>query len=99
VEPEESPEQALRRELGEEVGLEIATLQALPILEHAYPDRRVRLHPYLVAVSGEPSTGLAWGWFTPGEAERLPLPEANLPLLRTLGKAPCGASPGEAGPI
>ena len=100
VEPGESPVQSLLRELREEVALEADGIEALPILEHAYPEIRVRLHPYRVAVAGAPRTGLAWGWFTPEEAARLPLPAANLPLLRSLMGKPSGPGfPGRMGPI
>jgi 8-oxo-dGTP diphosphatase len=84
VEPGESPGEALRRELKEEVGLDAAVLRPLPAIEHAYPDRRIRLHPFLVQAGSQPRTALAWGWFTPEEALNLPLPEANLPLIRGL---------------
>ena len=92
VEPGESPEQALRRELHEEVGLEPASLHAFSAYEYAYPDHRVRLHSFLVEVAGNPHTSLAWGWFTTAEAERLPLPEANRPLLRGLAEVAGGAT-------
>jgi 8-oxo-dGTP diphosphatase len=90
MEPGESPIETLRRELREEVGIEAAEVRALPVLEHAYPEVRVRLHPYRVDTPDEPRAGLAWGWFTPAEAARLPLPEANLPLLHGLMEVPCG---------
>lgn len=92
VEPGETLEQALRRELREEVALAVVAHQAIPAIEHAYPDRRVRLHPFQVEVAGEPRTPLAWGWFTPDEALRLPIPEANLALFQRL-KAAAGDRP------
>jgi 8-oxo-dGTP diphosphatase len=44
LEPGESVEQALRRELVEEIGFAPAHFEPLTIAEHAYPDRTVRLH-------------------------------------------------------
>lgn len=79
VEPSESPFDALRRELREEVALDLIAATSLPVLEGP-----VRLHPFLVEVSGSPRTGLAWGWFTPGEMLRLPIPPANEALIRSL---------------
>ena len=93
VEPGETPAEALRRELLEEVALAPEDLRALPALEHAYPDRRVRLHPFQMRATGGLHTVLAWGWFTPEEALRLPMPEANQALIRGL-RAPAGNGPG-----
>lgn len=90
VEAGETPAEALQRELREEVALVAEDLQALPMIEHIYPDRRVRLHPFHARIAGEPRTPLAWGWFRPEEAARLPLPEANLALLAGL-RAPAGS--------
>jgi 8-oxo-dGTP diphosphatase len=88
VEADEEPVAALRRELAEELALELPCegggVEALPVQEHAYADRTVRLHPFLVAVPGQPRTTLAWGWFTLQEMLRLPVPAANLPLLEAL---------------
>ncbi|HJU83263.1 MAG TPA: (deoxy)nucleoside triphosphate pyrophosphohydrolase [Holophagaceae bacterium] len=85
VRPGEAPEAAARRELLEEIHWEPGPLSPLPVLEHAYPVRRVRLHPFLCeGGEGEPRTALAWAWFTPDEMLRLPIPEANGPLIRSL---------------
>lgn len=81
VEPDETPEAACRRELAEELDLEVATLVALQTLTFTYPDRTVRLHPFRVVGATEPRTHLAWGWFRLPEMTRLPIPPANRPLL------------------
>ncbi len=81
VEPGESAADACRRELAEELGLRVLDLTPLQVQAFTYPDRRVRLHPFRLAVTGEPRTPLAWGWFTLGEIARLPIPPANGPLL------------------
>ncbi|HCZ33207.1 MAG TPA: pyrimidine (deoxy)nucleoside triphosphate diphosphatase [Holophagaceae bacterium] len=83
VETAESPFDALRRELREEVALDLIAATALPVLEGP-----VRLHPFQAEVAGAPRTGLAWGWFTPGDMLRLPIPPANGALVRSLLAGP-----------
>lgn len=83
VEPPETPLEALRRELLEEVGMELGLAIPLPALEGP-----VRLHPFLVEAPGQPHTDLAWGWFTREEMVRLSIPPANAELIRRLGLAP-----------
>lgn len=79
VAPGEPPERALERELREEVGLPVLAHRPLPEQAGAQ-----RLLPYLVTTEGEPRTELAWGWFTPEEMHRLPVPPANGALLSAL---------------
>ena len=88
VEAGESPEAALRRELFEELGWAPGELRALDAVTHVYPDRTVVLHPHAAEGPGLPRTVLAWGWFRAEEAARLPVPEANAPLLALLKDLP-----------
>ncbi len=81
VEPGEDPAEACRREMAEELGLTALELTPLGTLTHVYGDRMVILHPFRVELGRAPRTQLAWGWFTPGEIHRLPIPEANGPLV------------------
>jgi len=80
----ESLEGALRRELHEELGWEPSSLTAIESVEHCYPDRIVRLHPFACEGEFEIRTDLSWGWFTLDEMRGLSLPEANRSLLERL---------------
>jgi len=90
VEADETPEEALRRELMEEVGLSLRTAEAWPIEEGA-----VSLHPFLVEVEGTPRTSLAWAWFRVEEMRHLPLPPMNARLLAPLARAAGGGPPAD----
>lgn len=57
IEAGESAEEALKRELHEETGIEVAAAQAIGSADHSYNDVRVTLHFFLVeSWKGEP-----WG--------------------------------------
>jgi len=88
VEPGESTEAALAREVAEEVGIAVTIVRPLPVIDHDYGDRRVTLHPFLCSTTGEAegNEGQQLQWVTPEELARLPIPEANreLGVCRTL---------------
>ena len=46
----EAPKECLRRELLEELGLEIEVGRALPLVTHRYPDFAITLYPFLCRV-------------------------------------------------
>ena len=55
LEPGESPQEGLRRELDEEIGVRALQLEPLRTLVQHYPDRSLRLHGYRVrSWEGEP---------------------------------------------
>ncbi|MBM4224793.1 MAG: (deoxy)nucleoside triphosphate pyrophosphohydrolase, partial [Gammaproteobacteria bacterium] len=64
---DESPEQALQRELREELGVEVAQADFVMELVHSYPDREVQLRFYVVdSFVGEPKSldGQRLRWVT-----------------------------------
>jgi 8-oxo-dGTP diphosphatase len=92
---EETPLEALRRELDEELGVEVLEAEPLLDLVHAYPDKRVRLDVWRVLrYRGEvvPREGQRLKWATVEECAALPLLEADAPILDRLGrlKVPIG---------
>jgi len=93
VERGERPEDAARRELREETGLDVGRLTHLGTVRHAYSHFTVELHAYAGRHRGHPGagTGPHRRWVTPSELGRLPLPKATEKVVslaaRTAGKA------------
>ncbi|HSI09824.1 MAG: (deoxy)nucleoside triphosphate pyrophosphohydrolase [Rariglobus sp.] len=86
IEPGETSEAALRRELQEELGVTIDILRPLAPHTHAYATVTVQLIPFVVrlaAGSGEPQTHehAALRWVPSAELLSLDLPEADLPII------------------
>jgi len=67
LEANETPRQALDRELYEELGIEVLQSEDLPVVEFDYPDRQVRLYVQKVTeYKGEPAgaEGQALKWIS-----------------------------------
>ena len=87
VEANEGVDQALRRELLEEVGVDAAPSAPLISLRHDYPDRSVRLHVRIVRSFRGEARGLEGQpvrWVPLSELDRYPFPEANLAIIHAL---------------
>ena len=87
IEAGESPQQALERELREELGIEIRAGKALAEITHIYPDISIRLTLLSARiVAGEPQllehTQLRW--VSPREAGALDLCPADRTLLNQI---------------
>jgi mutator protein MutT len=87
---DESFEDCVRRELYEELGIEVEVGRLLAEIEHAYPDRRVRLRFFrCTLVSGEPQLldVQALAWITAGELDNYLFPAADTKLLDLLRRS------------
>jgi A/G-specific adenine glycosylase len=88
LEPGESVEQALVRELREELGLSVTLTGALPSVKHAYTHFTVTLHPRLCALrrglDRRAAEGRACRWVQPADLSRYPMPRANRKVIEAL---------------
>ena len=89
LEPGERPEEALIRELAEELGIDVksACLAPLTFASHAYEDKHLLMPLYVCRRwSGQVQSkeGQALAWVKPNKLRAHPMPPADLPLLAPL---------------
>ena len=87
IEQGETPEQAVIRELEEEVGIIAHSPQLFDTLEYQFPDRHITLWFYLVEQwEGEPwgKEGQPGSWVVLSEADADKFPPANEPVIAKL---------------
>ena len=86
-EPDESPEEALVRELHEELGITAKVGPPLIDVPQQYPGKRLRLDVrHVVSWQGTPRgiEGQALAWVAPGKLCRYPMPPADRPVVAAL---------------
>ncbi len=96
VEPGEDPREALRREILEELDLEVEVGELLGSGRSVVDGRRIALDVYAAAlVTGEVHLAehRSWAWLTAAEVDRLDWAEADRPILPAL-KSLLGRLPG-----
>ena len=86
IEPGESAEAALHREIREELGCAIEILRALPRTTHAYEKIAIEMIPFVARLaegSAEPVAHehVALRWIKPSELSKLDLPAADDPIV------------------
>ncbi len=87
LEPGETVEAALRREIREELDLRLSAHRPLIQVKHHYPDRSVLLDVHLVtAYEGEARgmEGQPLAWVAPQDLAGYPLPAADRPIVAAL---------------
>lgn len=87
VENNEAIEQALHRELSEELGIQVELCEPFCQIEHSYPDKAVRLHFWQVARFSGDAVGREnqkLQWFDIADLAMLEFPQANKPVVQQL---------------
>jgi len=95
VKGKESPEECLRRELLEELGVRVSIVEKLAVIPHAYTRFRVRLHAYICRLT-PPAQKIRLGaaaqgrWVSPDELDGFAFPAANRRLIHALRRKSSG---------
>lgn len=98
--PGETPEDALRRELSEELDAAVTVGEPIETVEWEYPDRRVRLLFYRCSLAGEPRPleGQEMAWVPLAELAGYEFPPADASLITRLNPGSLPPPPGDAMP-
>jgi len=86
--PEEKPEDALRRELREELGVEAVVGEPVETVDWAYPEKSVRLLFFRCALAGEPAPleGQEIRWVAAADLPSYNFPGADATLIARLSR-------------
>jgi len=85
IEEGEKPEEALHRELREEIGVRVRVLRKLPLVRHAYTHFKVILHPFECRMNGgRIKTDAPSRWVRLEEFSRYAFPTANRKIFEFL---------------
>lgn len=87
VEDDETPKEALQREILEELGINVAVKEELTTVEHRYNEIAIRLKAFHVSTEQIPLSSTDHDileWVTIPEMHRYDMAEADLPLIAQL---------------
>ncbi len=89
--PGESLEACLRRELREELDVDVSVGEKVYETSWEYPERKVIIHFFRCEIVGgeiKPTEGQAFRWVSPGDLSRQDFPPADAELVRELSRQP-----------
>jgi A/G-specific adenine glycosylase len=87
MEKNETPEECLKREIQEELGVDVEIESKLMTIRHSYTQFRVTLHVYLCRLTSgriRATQCEQWKWVPFGELESYPFPSANAKIVEHL---------------
>ena len=86
--PGETFEDALRREIAEELGAGATVGERIETVEWEYPDKRVKIVFFRCRIDGEPRPleGQEMAWVAPADLPRYAFPAADLVLVERLSR-------------
>jgi mutator protein MutT len=86
--PGEQPENALRRELKEELGVDAAVGELIQTVDWTYPEKSVRLLFFRCALAAEPTPleGQEMRWIAGADLRSYSFPEADATLIARLSR-------------
>jgi A/G-specific adenine glycosylase len=86
IEKNEKPIDALRREMREEIGIEISSARQILKIQHFYTQYKVQLYVFLCQTNAAIALKKGRKWASLDQLEHFPMPSANTKILAQLRK-------------
>ena len=87
IETNELPKNALRREISEELEMDISVGELITTVDHEYPDFSIRLHAYRCSTKNRSLTlneHLAYKWLPIDQLTKMDWAAADIPIVQAL---------------